>query len=77
MERVSKLVEEAGAAGVTATQITDGIAGKSAHLRAARDCLVSEGYVANLTADPSGAKFTAARFVSVKPYREANDDAAA
>ena len=77
MERVSKLVEDAGAAGVTATQITDGIAGKSAHLRTARDCLVSEGYVANATTDSSGEKFTAARFVSVKPYREADDDAAA
>lgn len=72
MERVSIALEEAGPDGLTATQLEQGIVGKSSHVRAARDVLVDEGY-ATRTSSSEGVAFTTTRFVSVKPYREADD----
>lgn len=72
MERVSIALEDAGPDGLTATQIEQGIIGKSSHVRAARDVLVDEGY-ATRASSSEGVAFTTTRFVSVKPYREADD----
>lgn len=76
MERVSKALEAAGGDGMTATELKAAVGGKGEHAVAARRVLVEEGYVDETRTGADGQPFTASRFVSAKPYREAGDTAA-
>lgn len=76
MERVSIALEDAGDEGMTATMLEQTIGGKPTYVRTARTWLVEEGYVAELAVDKDGHKFSAKRFVSAKPYREADEPVA-
>lgn len=66
MEKVSKLLEAAGAP-LPKGRIEDGVVGTAANIRVATDRLVAEGYVRRW---PEGA---AHLHESVRPYREADD----
>jgi hypothetical protein len=76
MERVSIALEDAGDEGLTATMIEQTIGGKAGYVRTARTWLVTEGYVVEIAVDKDGHKFGAKRFVSAKPYREADEPVA-
>jgi hypothetical protein len=76
MERVSLALEAEGGEGLTATMIEQRIGGKPTYVRQARTWLVSEGYAVEAAVDRDGHRFPAKRFVSVKPYREADDPVA-
>ena len=73
MERVSKALEAAGSSGLTATSLQERVGGKQAHVRSARDVLVAEGYVERSAPRSENGAVATVVFVSVKPYREADD----
>jgi hypothetical protein len=73
MERVSVQLERAGDGGLTASELKATVGGKSEQVLAARRLLVTEGYAEETRHGGDGERFTSQRYVSAKPYREADD----
>jgi hypothetical protein len=76
MQRVSVQLEHAGDSGLSASEIKETVGGKAEHILAARRLLVDEGYVEEIRHGGDGERFTSQRYVSVKPYREADESEA-
>jgi hypothetical protein len=76
MQRVSVQLEHAGDSGLSASEIKETVGGKAEHILTARRLLVAEGYVEEIRHGGDGVRFTSQRYVSVKPYREADESEA-